>query len=1410
LAIGNGYAFSVTDGYIYDVGTFLKVDEQTIIVSKYSQSPNALAVGFSVEEEIIDYNIDTTLLDNIISENESAPGADRLKLTPTLAVQTKEQAATNSEFLTLVEWNNGKPYKQNQTTQFSALGDAMAQQAFDQSGNFVMDAFQVATESTANAALDSSYFTMVVDPGQAYINGRKVQTLSNYKIDLKKGLDTKLANNTISLNYGNYVRVNEVSGGFDTANAAQISLRSQPTQYISNSDQYSTGTASAYGREIGTARVRAFIHESGSPGDANAIYRAYLFDVRLNAGESFDGVRALYYDHASYDAVADAVLEYSPQRQEFVAELKDTNKNQLLFSAGVSSLKNSNTSTYIYRTTGIVNTIATSAQTAIDLSAGSEYLPYGTDRELSFSELREIVMIPVFEDLQFTPNFTGTVDINTANGLVTGAGTNFYSDFEIGDYIYTIDGGSEETRRITNIMSATTLRVDAPFSSANATANFTRVFPKNIPMPYGYREGLTANVDVTGQILTLDVAHSNGLAVAFTLAGASANSRVSYNVERRNTQSSLKTANRGKYVKISVANNADGIDGPWCLGVPDAFRLRAVYHHTDSTVNTNSADVTDNFYIDHNQTANFLNHSFLYRIGTGSFTTTSNSWFLVCFDYFTNDDTGYYDARSYRRTSVAADIATSDARSFNEMSTGNNAAAAISWEIPEVYTSHDKYFDLINQFDFRPPVDATATPNSNAASAPVNPAQTVAFTGLQKFPTPDGFMTTQVEHYVGRVDDVYIGETGNIFILKGISDINPRRRLQSNHPKDSLRLQMLNIPPYPNYIQNQGHYGRERMTTRTSNEKLLGLRRKVRTIAPIINTRNLQTSQPMVYTMEDIGNLERRIADLEYYVSLSVLETTMSNKVIPSSIDRTLNRFKYGFFADDYSTDVYSDIANPQYAASIEAEGDMFFGSALNPLQPKVANPDNADDPTNRSSATPISIVQNETNRAVPLKHIWGIRHITDNPLFIDEEIMSQLNTTDRRLDGTVNRSDSCVELLGDGTIAANSYLTTVNKYRSSFYPEGITGTITVYFDFINDNIAYDYGALMNIYDPSGAIIATTNASANTVETLTDNDKVFLSTDEGAERFYTAISQSNTSNTFVRSGLEADYGKGIGKLTFTSLTSGEHIIETVSTFTGTMYKQLAVWPSLLAAGSSVINEATCKVSEPAYIGTLAAGSLTLKQWSCSNWFRINDTNYRAFVLNAYGLKPNTIHSLYLDTETWPFAVSIDKDDFKAAYLDNKSAATRIKYTGTNEVLIFSKTRKINELQRFLQQARNRMQDENGNFLQDSILTTDNQGKIRCLVFFPLDLAGWFSQDFNASAYQQQATYSTSGWGKYRSYSSGSQYEADNFVSKLKPTGGSSGYSAISLKDSTGESVAERIFANRTPFKVIPYDPKGNI
>lgn len=70
------------------------------------------------------------------------------------------------------------------------------------------------------------------------------------------------------------------------------------------------------------------------------------------------------------------------------------------------------------------------------------------------------------------------------------------------------------------------------------------------------------------------------------------------------------------------------------------------------------------------------------------------------------------------------------------------------------------------------------------------------------------------------------------------------------------------------------------------------------------------------YTMRDIGKLENRIENLEYYTSLSLLENSVSNMNIVDSEGNS--RFKNGFIVDDFKSKIIGDIYNIFYRCSID------------------------------------------------------------------------------------------------------------------------------------------------------------------------------------------------------------------------------------------------------------------------------------------------------------------------------------------------------------------------------------------------------------------------------------------------------------------------------------------------------------
>ena len=66
--------------------------------------------------------------------------------------------------------------------------------------------------------------------------------------------------------------------------------------------------------------------------------------------------------------------------------------------------------------------------------------------------------------------------------------------------------------------------------------------------------------------------------------------------------------------------------------------------------------------------------------------------------------------------------------------------------------------------------------------------------------------------------------------------------------------------------------------------------------------------------MKDIGNIEKRIDRLEYYLALSLMEMAAKDKQI---LDANGNdRFKNGIYVNPFDSDLLSDLADPSYNAA--------------------------------------------------------------------------------------------------------------------------------------------------------------------------------------------------------------------------------------------------------------------------------------------------------------------------------------------------------------------------------------------------------------------------------------------------------------------------------------------------------------
>ena len=139
--------------------------------------------------------------------------------------------------------------------------------------------------------------------------------------------------------------------------------------------------------------------------------------------------------------------------------------------------------------------------------------------------------------------------------------------------------------------------------------------------------------------------------------------------------------------------------------------------------------------------------------------------------------------------------------------------------------------------------------------------------------------TLPIKHWMPRIDKIFLTKEGNYQVVQGRTS---------------------RFPVEPENIENAIHLYNLSMNAYVFNTKSVG-------VNPIDNK---------LYTMKDIGNLDRRIKNLEYYTSLSLLETSAAEAQILDG--NGAQRFKNGFIVDGFFGHNKADSSHPDYGVSID------------------------------------------------------------------------------------------------------------------------------------------------------------------------------------------------------------------------------------------------------------------------------------------------------------------------------------------------------------------------------------------------------------------------------------------------------------------------------------------------------------
>ena len=316
------------------------------------------------------------------------------------------------------------------------------------------------------------------------------------------------------------------------------------------------------------------------------------------------------------------------------------------------------------------------------------------------------------------------------------------------------------------------------------------------------------------------------------------------------------------YVQLNETpfSAGEAIDGQDDDGLP----LSAIVDDADGSVSRGSKVVTTQYTLETGQKAHFYDVCKLTRYPQY---TPPIRKILIVFDYFKHETSGdYFAAQSY--TGIA----------YKEVPT---------------YKLDGSINFLRDQVDFRPGVGELASRDGTVSNPFLVECASLDF-GARQFDTSGGAggstifdipkVNTEIRmdysYYLPRADKLYLTHDNQLKMVRGVSseDLPPPDGIDN-----AMLLAQIEYRPYVYDVERD----------------------------ILINPEIIRR-----YTMKDIGDLEQRLEHVEYYTSLSLLETQAENT--KTYDDNGFDRLKNGYVVDDFTDHNVGDVLNVDYKCSLD------------------------------------------------------------------------------------------------------------------------------------------------------------------------------------------------------------------------------------------------------------------------------------------------------------------------------------------------------------------------------------------------------------------------------------------------------------------------------------------------------------
>lgn len=271
---GKGTQVTLRSGIYYARGNFVFTQDQSKIISKYTDTPTT-DIGFKAVEEVITASDNNALYDNQGSvPNVSAPGADRYRIQLTIA--ERSEITSNENFIHVATIVDGAVFEAVDTdTSYNIPSKLIATRIKENSGDYIVKPFNARFE------LDSqnTHLLLKVSDGTVVVDGYRSHRGYPTTIRTAKPTARTIINNEpTGAALGHHILVDVAHSGLGK------------TQGIPNFDEFelmNLRTAVTHGGStIGTARVKA-VTKSGTN------LKIHLTDIIMNSGQAFRNVKSV-------------------------------------------------------------------------------------------------------------------------------------------------------------------------------------------------------------------------------------------------------------------------------------------------------------------------------------------------------------------------------------------------------------------------------------------------------------------------------------------------------------------------------------------------------------------------------------------------------------------------------------------------------------------------------------------------------------------------------------------------------------------------------------------------------------------------------------------------------------------------------------------------------------------------------------------------------------------------------------------------------------------------------------------------------------------------------------------------------------------------------------------------------------